>query len=135
MQKKNKFGPAPLPADQLKLTSVKVGFSQAQLAELDANRGHYPRAAFLRATGLKEKLKALPTPEFVSTWSETARIKSDFHHINQHAAHLNTMRLADGEDAAARELLRTSGQIYIDFSEFREDVFAGWIPSRLRNVS
>ena len=134
MQKKNKFGPAPLPADQLKLVSVKVGFSQAQLAELDENRGHYPRAAYLRSAGLKEKLRPLPAPEFVSNWAESARVQSCFHHINDHAEHLNSLRLASGEDAAARELQAGTSQIYSDFKEFRAEIFGDWIPSRLRDA-
>ena len=134
MQKKNKFGPAPLPSTQLKLTSVKVGFDQAQLAELDSNRGHYPRAAHLRAAGLKEKLKPLPAPGFVSTWSESARVQSCFHHINDHAEHLNSLRLASGEDAAARALQAATAEIYKDFKEFRAEIFGDWIPSRLRDA-
>ena len=135
MQKKNKFGPAPLPSNQLKLTSVKVGFDQAQLAELDENRGHYPRAPFLRAAGLKEKLKPLPAPELVTSWAESARVQSCFNQINAHAERLNSLRLAEGEDVAARELQATTGQIYEDFKEFRSEVFGDWMPSRLRNAS
>ena len=44
------------------------------------------------------------------------------------------MRLADGEDVAARELLRTAKEFYQDFGEFREVVFGDWITSRIRNA-
>ena len=130
MQKKNKFGPAPLPSSQLKLTSVKVGFDQAQLAELDANRGHYPRAAYLRSAGLKEKLKPLPAPESVTLWTETSPIQSCFFHINEHAQNLNSLRLNEGEAAAAGALQAITADVYSLFVKFRSQLLCGWMPEK-----
>ena len=127
MQKKNKFGPAPLPSSELKLVSVKVGFTMAQLAELDANRGHYPRAAYLRAAALKEKLKALPPSRSVALWTETSPIQSCFYHINEHAQNLNSIRLNEDEAAAARALQAITADVYDLFKKFRSQLLGGGV--------
>lgn len=114
-----------LDASQLRLTTVKVGWTQCELAALDVNRGHYGRAEFLRAAGLEAKLQAAPGEVLAHTLSTTARIQSCFHHINDHATVLNTIRLSDGPEAAARELLARAGQMLDDFTEFRAAVFGG----------
>lgn len=110
-------------ANLLRLTTVKVGHSQAELSGLDKNRGHYGRAEFLRAAGQEAKLQAAPGEVLAQTLSSTARIQSCFFHINDHATMLNSIRLSDGPEAAARELLARSGQILKDFIEFRVAVF------------
>jgi hypothetical protein len=111
------------PASLLRLNTVKVGHTQAELAALDTNRGHYGRAEFLRAAGQEAVLQAAPGEVLAQTLSTTARIQSCFFHINDHATVLNTIRLSDGPEAAARELLARSGQILKDFTEFRAAVF------------
>lgn len=110
-------------AGQLRLSTVKVGFTQAELADLDAKRGHYGRAEFLRAAGLDARLQAAPGAELATSWAESARIQSSFHHINRHAKHLNTLSLHEGQDAAAREILSRTQQMLDDFTEFRVTVF------------
>lgn len=113
------------PASLLRLNTVKVGHTQAELAVLDKNRGHYGRAEFLRAAGQEAQLQAAPGAELSTSWSESARIQSSFHHINKHALELNTIALHDGPEAAARELLARASQILADFTEFRIAVFGG----------
>lgn len=113
------------PASQLKLVVVKVGFNQMEAADLDRRRGHYGRAEFLRAAGLGASLMAALGAELATTWSESARIQSSFHHINKHAKDLNTIAQTAGPAAAARELQARSGQILSDFTEFRIVVFGG----------
>jgi hypothetical protein len=110
---------------QLRLTTVKVGFTQAELAALDAHRGHYGRAEFMRSAALDARLQEAPGAELATTWSESARLQSSFHHINKHAKELNTIAQRDGSEAAARELLARAGQILEDFTEFRVAVFGG----------
>lgn len=112
-------------ASQLRLACVKVGFTQAELAALDEQRGHYSRAEFLRAAGLGAKLQAAPGAELAATWQSTARLQSSFHHVNKHAKELNTIAVNAGSEAAARELLDRSGEILADFVEFRINVFGG----------
>lgn len=113
------------PASNLRLATVKVGFTQSEQAALDAQRGHYSRAEYLRAAGLNARLQAAPGAELATTWAESARIQSSFHHINKHARELNTIAQRDGSEAAARELLARTSQILADFSEFRVNVFGG----------
>ena len=109
----------------LRLTVTKVSHNAAELAALDARRGHYSRAAFLRAAGQDAQLQAAPGAELATTLAESARIQSCFHHINKHAKELNSIASGDGPEAAARELLACSGQILADFTEFRVAVFGG----------
>lgn len=109
----------------LRLATVKVGFTQAELAALDTQRGHYSRAEYLRAAALGHRLQAAPSGELATSWSESARIQSSFHHINHHAQHLNTLTLNDSQGAAARQFLAGSSQILTDFTEFRSTVFGG----------
>lgn len=113
------------PASQLRLSIVKVGFTTAELAALDERRGHYSRAEFMRAAALSTQLQAAPGAELATTWTESARIQSSFHHINKHAKILNRIALRDGEEATAREVLDRSGEILDDFTEFRVAVFGG----------
>jgi hypothetical protein len=113
------------PAASLRLATVKVGFTQAELAALDDHRGHYSRAEFLRSAALGARLKAAPGAELATSWAETARIQSSLHHIDRHAQHLNTLTLNNSQGAAARELLANSSQILADFTEFRIAVFGG----------
>lgn len=115
----NKFGPKPLPSDQLRLAKVRVHFSPVELADLDSRRGHYSRADFLRATGLGSQLKAAPLPAAVRTWSDSARVQSCLTQINEHASTLNSIRLEDGQEKAALELLNRSNEILNEFKAFR----------------
>ena len=118
-------GKSKSAASQLRLATVKVGFTQAELAALDERRGHYSRAEFLRSAGLDARLQAAPGAELATTWSESARIQSSFFHVNEHAKRLNMLALHDGQEAAARELLARAGQMLADFAEFRIAVFGG----------
>ncbi len=113
------------PASQLRLATVKVGFTGTELAALDERRGHYSRAEFMRAAALSTQLQAAPGAELATTWAESARIQSCFHHVNRHAKELNSIASGEGPEAAARELLARSGQILADFTEFRVAVFGG----------
>lgn len=125
MQRQNRFGPATKPPSQLKLLTVKVGFNQAQAAELDARRGHYSRAEFLRAAGLDIKLMAAPSSAAVTTWAESARIQACLTQINAIAYSLNNIRQADGVESAAAELLARSSEILEAFKEFRAEILGG----------
>lgn len=115
----NKFGPSPLPPEQLRLARVRVHFSQLELADLDSRRGHYSRADFLRSTGLGTQLKSAPLPLAVRTWADSARIQSCLTQINSHANTLNSIRLEDGQEQAALELLNRSKEILAEFKSFR----------------
>lgn len=117
--KMNKFGPNPLPPEQLRLARVRVHFSQQELADLDCRRGHYSRADFLRSTGLGTQLKSAPLPLAVRTWADSARIQSCLTQINQHSTALNSIRLEDGKEKAALELLNRSKEILDEFKAFR----------------
>ena len=114
---KNRFGPAINPADQLKLVVVKVGFDQAEAADLDARRGHHTRAAFLRAAGLGFQLQATFDPKLLTTWQESARVQACFTQINDIAYSLNLVRKNQGEEAAAAELLARSSEILAAFKK------------------
>jgi hypothetical protein len=113
------------PASDLRLTTVKVGFTQDELAHLDTRRGHYGRAAFLRAAGLDIKLMATPSPAAVTTWAESARIQACFTQINDIAYSLNNTRQVDGVESAAAELLARSSEILEAFKEFRAEILGG----------
>lgn len=115
----NKFGPKPLPSDQLRLASVRVHFSPLELAELDSRRGHYSRPDFLRATGLGTQLKSAPLPLAVRTWSDSARIQSCLTQINEHSTVLNSIRLEAGQEQAALELLNRATEVLKEFKAFR----------------
>lgn len=115
----NKFGPTPLPPDQLRLARVRVHFSQLELADLDSRRGHYSRADFLRSTGLGTQLKAAPLPAAVRTWADSARIQSCLTQINEHSTALNAIRLEAGQEQAALELLNRANEVLNEFKAFR----------------
>lgn len=115
----SKFGPNPLPPEQLRLARVRVHFSQQELADLDSRRGHYSRADFLRSTGLGTQLKSAPLPLAVRTWADSARVQSCLTQINSHASVLNSIRLEDGQENAALELLNRSKEILNEFKAFR----------------
>lgn len=125
MTAKNRFGPAAKPANQLKLVTVKVGFDQAEAADLDANRGHYTRAAFLRAAGLKAQLQAAFDAKLLTTWQQSARVQACFTQINDIAYSLNLTRKNAGVDAAAAELLTRSTEILAAFKSFRAEILPG----------
>lgn len=116
---KNRFGPAQKSAHQLKLVVVKVGFDQAEVADLDARRGHHTRAAFLRAAGLGTQLQAPFDAKLLTTWQESARVQACFTQINNIAYSLNSTQKGLGSDAAATELLARSGEVLAAFKEFR----------------
>lgn len=122
MPVKNRFGPAAKSAHQLKLVTVKVGFDQAEAADLDARRGHYTRAAFLRAAGLDTQLQAAFDAKLLTTWQESARVQACFTQINHIAYSLNSIRKSEGADAAAVELLARSTEILAAFKTFRTEI-------------
>ncbi|MCY1167895.1 hypothetical protein D9M73_78710 [compost metagenome] len=113
------------PASQLRLSIVKVGFTPDELASLDTRRGHYGRAAFLRAAGLDIKLMAAPSAAAVTTWAESARVQACFTQINDIAFSLNNTRQAAGVDSAAAELLSRSAEILSAFKTFRAEILGG----------
>ena len=118
----NRFGPAAKSAHQLKLVTVKVGFDQAEAADLDARRGHHTRAAFLRAAGLNAKLQAAFDAKLLTTWQQSARVQGCFTQINDIAYSLNSTRKSAGVDAAAAELLARSSEILAAFKDFRAEI-------------
>ena len=120
-----KFGPAQKPTGQLRLVTVKIGFTQSEAAQFDARRGHYSRAEFARAATLGSQLLAAPLPAAVATWSDSARIQSCLAQINGHAAALNSLNLDQGEQAVARQVLAESAQILASFKEFRLAILTG----------
>ena len=103
----------------LKLVVVKVGFNQAEAADLDARRGHYSRAAFIRAAALGARLVAAFDSKLLTTWQKSARVQSCFTQINDIAHSLNLVRKNAGEEAAAAELLARSSEVLAAFKEFR----------------
>jgi hypothetical protein len=107
------------------LAVVKVAFSPAELAELDKSKGHYTRAAFMRAAALSQKLHAALPPELATTWAESARVQSCFTQINDIAYSLNQVRQNDGEAVAAAKMLAESASILTAFKEFRAIVLGG----------
>lgn len=111
------------PTSELRLVVTKVSWNAAELVVLDANRGHYGRAEFLRAAGLSKSLQAAPGEVLAQTLSTTARVQSCFHHINDIASVLNITRLNEGEEAAARQLLSMCSRMKEDFIKFRVNVF------------
>lgn len=125
MEKVNRFGPAPRPSSELRLAVVKVAFSPAELSKLDLEKGHYTRAAFMRAAALSQKLHAALPPEIAATWAESARVQSCFTQINDIAYSLNQVRQNDGEAAAATKMLAESATILAAFKEFRATVLGG----------
>ena len=90
-----------------------------ELADLDARRGHYSRPEFIRSAALGLQLKAAPLPAAIRTWSDSARIQSCLTQINQHSTALNSIRLEDGKEKAALELLNRSREILDEFKAFR----------------
>jgi hypothetical protein len=125
VEKLNRFGPAPRPSQDLRLAVVKVAFSPAELAKLDISKGHYTRAAFMRAAALSQKLYAALPAEIATTWAESARVQSCFTQINDIAYSLNQVRQNDCEAAAATKMLAESGSILAVFKEFRATVLGG----------
>lgn len=117
-----KFGPVAKPANQLKLVVVKVGLDQAEAVDLDARRGHYTRAAFLRAAGLGVQLQAAFDAKLLTTWQESARVQACFTQINDIAYSLNSTRKNAGVDVAAAELLARSSEILAAFKAFRAEI-------------
>jgi len=113
------------PLSDLRLVTVKVGLSQAEATELDARRGHYPRAVFLRAAGLGAELRGAPDPAQVTTWAESARVQACFTQVNRIAHELNTTAVAGGSEAAAAELLARSSEILAAFKKFRQEILGG----------
>lgn len=122
MPVKNRFGPAAKAAHQLKLITVKVGFDQAEAADLDRRRGHHTRAAFLRAAGLNAKLQAAFDAKLLTTWQQSARVQACFTQINHIAYSLNSTRKSAGVDAAAAEILARSSEILAAFKDFRAEI-------------
>ncbi len=125
MSVKNRFGPAVKPAEQLKLIVVKVGFDRAEAAQLDARRGHYGRAAFLRGAGLGTQLQAAFDAKLLTTWQESARVQACFTQINHIAYSLNSTQKSRGIDAAAAELFARSEEILSAFKKFRAEILPG----------
>ena len=125
MSEKNRFGPATKLAALLKLIIVKVGFNQAEAADLDRRRGHHTRAAFIRAAALGYQLMAAFDAKLLTTWQESARVQACFTQINNIAHQLNSIRKNEGEEAAAAELLARSSEILAAFKEFRDTILPG----------
>jgi hypothetical protein len=113
------------PASALRLGTVKVSLNVTEMTLLDELRGHYERSAFMRAAALNQPLPKKPDPLAVTTWAESARIQACFTQLNELAHPLNTIRLEQGEEAAARELLRQAPLILSLFKKFRSEILGG----------
>jgi hypothetical protein len=105
--------------DSLRTSRLKVSFSLAELSELDQRRGHHSRAAWCRAAALGAQLAAAPTPAWATTWAESARLASCLTQLNEHASSLNSIRLAEGQAAAAASLAAELEQTRQLLAEFR----------------
>lgn len=114
-----KPGPAPRPLAGLRLASVKVFFTTGELAELDARRQQHARGQFLRAAGLGAELAAPLSSEYITTWSESARLASCLTHINFVATELNRIKLIGGPLEAAQALQKQIPEVAAVLSEFR----------------
>jgi hypothetical protein len=114
-----------MSAAEVRLGVVKVSLNQSEMTLLDNLRQHYERAAYMRAAALNQPLPKRPDPAAVTSWSESARVQSCFHHLNEITHPLNTIKLEQGEVAAARELLRQAPEILTLFKKFRMEILGG----------
>lgn len=115
----------PKPASAIRLGLVKVSLNVTEMTLLDMLRGHYERSAFMRAAALNQPLPKKPDPAAVTTWAESAPIQSCFTQLNEHTQPLNTIRLEQGEEAAARQLLKEAPEILALFKKFRSEILDG----------
>jgi hypothetical protein len=113
------------PATEIRLGMVKVSLNTSEMTLLDELRGHYERAAYIRAAALNQPLPKRPDPAAVTTWSESARVQACFTQINDITYPLNSIRLEEGDEAAARELLRQAPEILAAFKTFRSEILGG----------
>lgn len=102
-----------------------MSLNVTEMTLLDVLRGHYERSAFMRAAALNQPLPKKPDPAAVTTWAETAPVQSCFTQLNDITQPLNTIRLEQGEEAAARELLRQAPEILSLFKKFRSEILSG----------
>jgi hypothetical protein len=105
--------------DLLRTARLKVAFNLAELAEIDARRGSHSRAAWIRAAALGAELRAAPSPEWATTWRESAGVASWLTQLGEHAHSLNSIRLTDGEAAAATKLATEIAQVRELLADFR----------------
>lgn len=110
---------------ELRLGVVKVSLNLSEMTLLDSLRQHYERAAYMRAAALNQPLPKLPNPAAVTTWAESSRVQSCFTQLNEITRPLNTIRLEQGEEVAARELLRQAPIILSLFKKFRSEILGG----------
>jgi hypothetical protein len=125
-----------LKSSDLRLATVTTKFNQAEIANLDRRRGHYPRPAFLRAAGLGTQFVAplpkasLPTASteaslrLAKSWRHVQKTKGNLAQLNQHLIQLNQARLDAGPAAAAQVLAATLDQVQVLLSSFAADLEA-----------
>ncbi len=105
--------------DSLRTARLKVSFNLGELVEIDQRRGSHTRAAWIRAAALGAELRAAPLPEWSTTWRESAGVASWLTQLGEHAHALNSVRLSDGEAAAALKLATEIEQVRELLAEFR----------------
>jgi hypothetical protein len=104
--------------DSLRTCRLKVSLNLDELALIDSKRGSFPRASWIRAAALGVELKAAPAPELAATWQSSARLAACLTQLNEHVTNLNSIRLHDGQAAAADRLaveLEKTRQLLFEF--------------------
>lgn len=128
-----KRGPRPRELKDLRMFSVKVFFTSAELFDVDSRRRAWPRGVFIRNAALDAELAAPLSSEYITTFQQSARIQADLTQLNQHVRALNEVRLVGGELAAAQILALQLPEVSYLLAEFRASLKSS-MPSKRRTV-
>ncbi|MBU2840425.1 mobilization protein [Acidithiobacillus thiooxidans] len=85
ISRNRRHGPIPLGADLKRVHSVNVRLNDAELAELNAARGPYQRAAFLRMAAMGKLPPTIPAIN-QKAWTALSTVISN---LNQYQAAIN----------------------------------------------
>lgn len=129
-----KPGPKPKNLKDLRLVGVKSFYSESEIASIDQRRAHHSRAEVQRAAALSKELAAPLRAAFVTSFSETARLRSNMTQLNELTANLNLIKLNEGELMAAQTLREQLPEVLNLIDEFRATLADGK-PSRSRSRS